>query len=151
MSVSEIDESAVFVPEVKGGRPVVRSAGTEDVQQEGQGGSATYQSWLISRLPAPRKLQPPLLHAYGNPQTSLERVGGAPGDARTGSLSGRLGGHRVRIGEEQRNQGYLDRLVDVANDRVLRSHEEKEDDRQRCEGYQGPSRSAPEACQLRDR
>ena len=62
-----------------------------------------------------------------------------------------LGGRRVRIGEQQRDQGYLDRLVDIANDRVLRSHHEKEYDRQRCEGYQGSSRSAPEACQLPDR
>src|SRR5829696_4185001 len=67
------------------------------------------------------------------------------------SLLRRLGGRRVRIGEQQRDQGYLDRLVDVANDRVRRSHEEKEHDRQRCEGYKGPSRSAPEACQLPDR
>src|SRR5215208_6578785 len=74
-----------------------------------------------------------------------------PRRARTGGLSRRLGGPRVRIGEEQRDQGYFYRLVDVANDRVLRSHEEEEHDRQRCESYQGPSRSAPEACQLRDR
>jgi Lon protease-like protein len=62
-----------------------------------------------------------------------------------------LGGRRVRIGEEQRDQGYLNRLVNVANDHVHRSHQEEEHDRQRCEGYKDPSRSAPEACQLPDR
>src|SRR5215212_5289675 len=39
------------------------------------------------------------------------------------------GGRRVRIGEEQRDQGYLNHLVDVANDHVHRSHDEKEHDR----------------------
>ena len=43
-----------------------------------------------------------------------------------------LGGRRVRIGEEQRDQGYLNRLVNVANDHVHRSHQEEEHDRQRC-------------------
>jgi hypothetical protein len=142
----------VLGSDVKGGRPVVRSAGTEDVQQEGHGGHASYQSSLSHAYRHPVNCAPPLLHMYGNPQTSLERYRWRRAcDARTGSLSGRLERRRVRIGEEQRDQGYLDRLVNVANDRVLRSHEEKEDDRQRCEGYQGPSRSAPEACQLRDR
>jgi hypothetical protein len=37
----------VFVSdEVKGGRLMLRSAGTEDVQQEGNDGHATYQSSL---------------------------------------------------------------------------------------------------------
>src|SRR5829696_10178678 len=76
----------------------------------------------------------------------------APRRVCTGGISRMLGGRRISIGQEQRDQGYLDRLVDVAKDRVwLRSHDEKEHDRQRCEGYKGPSRSATEACQLRDR
>jgi hypothetical protein len=46
-TTSEIDEAMVFVSdEVKGGRPMLRSAGTEDVQQEVTDGYATYRSSL---------------------------------------------------------------------------------------------------------
>jgi hypothetical protein len=46
-AASEIDATMVFVSdEVKGGRLVVRSVGSEDAQQEGNNGHATYQSSL---------------------------------------------------------------------------------------------------------
>src|SRR5829696_589752 len=58
-----------------------------------------------------------------------------PRRARTGRLSRRLGRGRVSVGEEQRDQYYLDRLVDVANDVIPRSHEEEEHDCQRRVAY----------------
>src|SRR5215212_1879942 len=97
----------VFVSDVKGGRPVVRSAGTEDVQQEGHDGHATCQSSLshlshahrhpgtASRFYAPHMLN--MLNMV-NPQTRFIGVftggvftggvftGGAPGRIRTRDL-----------------------------------------------------------------
>jgi len=43
MTKGEIEATIVFISDVKGGGLVVPSAGTEDVQQEGNDGHATYQ------------------------------------------------------------------------------------------------------------
>jgi hypothetical protein len=43
LTASEIEATIVFISDVKGGGLVVPSARTEDVQQEGNDGHATYQ------------------------------------------------------------------------------------------------------------
>jgi hypothetical protein len=45
-TAGEIEAAMVFASDVKGGRPLVPSAGADDVQQEGHDGYAAYQGSL---------------------------------------------------------------------------------------------------------